>query len=114
MTSKICISDIEYLTIKHPADLPESRLKDGRLPAGTVVNRISPGQTIDVIVLMKSPLLLCDSTIEINEDDIRLGKRIVYKYTEISDNSFENQRLAVGTGFFKGIEPTDTIYLILH
>lgn len=62
---------------------------------------MSPGQTIDVIVMMKSPLLLCDSAIELNEDDIRLGKRIVYKYTDISDNSLKNQRLAVGTGFFK-------------
>lgn len=112
MTSVIKISDIIYCTVKSPSDIPESRYKDGRLPAGSVVNRIQPGQTIDVIILKKSPLLLCDTSIEINETDIR--KRTTYKYSDISDNSFNNQRLAVGTKFFKGMQPTDTIYLILH
>jgi len=112
MTSTIKISDIIYCTVKSPSDIPESRYKDGRLPAGAVVNRISPGQTIDVIILMKSPLLICDTTIELNEKDIR--KRITYKYSDISTNCFNNQRLAVGTKFFKGMQPTDTIYLILH
>lgn len=112
MTSKICISDIKHLTIKHPADLPESRYKEGRLPAGSVLNRIQPGQTIDVIVLKKSPALLCDTSIEINETDVR--KRIAYKHSDITTNSFNNQRLAVGVKFFRDIQPTDTIYLILH
>ena len=112
MTSTIKISDIIYCTVKSPSDIPESRYKDGRLPAGAVVNRISPGQTIDVIILMKSPLLICDTTIELNEKDIR--KRITYKYSDISTNCFNNQRLAVGVKFFKGMQPTDTIYLILH
>ena len=112
MTSTIKISDIIYCTVKSPSDIPESRSKEGRLPAGSVVNRIQPGQTIDVIVLKKSPALLCDTSIEINETDIR--KRITYKYSDISDNCFNNQRLAVGVKFFKGMQPTDTIYLILH
>ena len=114
MTSKLCFSDIKHCTVKSSSDVAASRAKEGRLPAGTVVNRIQPGQTIDVIVLMRSPLLICDTSIEVNESDIRPGKRITYKYSDISENSFENQRLAVGTEFFKGVEATDTIYLILH
>jgi hypothetical protein len=112
MTSTIKISDIIYCTIKSPSDIAKSRYKEGRLPAGSVLNRIQPGETIDVIVLKKSPALLCDTSIEINETDVR--KRIAYKYSDISDNCFNNQRLPVGTKFFKDMQPTDTIYLILH
>lgn len=112
MASKVCISDIKHCTIKSPSDIPESRSKEGRLPAGSVVNRIQPGQTIDVIILKKSPSLLCDTSIEINETDIR--KRIAYKHTDITTNSFKNQRLPVGVKFFRDIQETDTIYLILH
>jgi len=112
MTSTIKISDIIHCVVKSPSDIAESRYKEGRLPAGSVVNRIQPGQTIDVIVLKKSPALLCDTSIEINETDIR--KRITYKYSDITTNSFNNQRLAVGVKFFRDIQPTDTIYLILH
>ena len=110
MTSTIKISDIIHCVVKSPSDIAESRAKEGRLPAGSVVNRIQPGQTIDII-LMKSPLLI-DTTIELNEKDIR--KRITYKYSDISTNCFRNQRLSVGTKFFKDMQPTDTIYLILH
>lgn len=112
MTSTIKISDIIHCVVKSPSDIAESRYKEGRLPAGSVLNRIQPGQTIDVIVLKKSPALLCDTSIEINETDVR--KRIAYKYSDISDNCFNNQRLPVGTKFFKDMQPTDTIYLILH
>jgi hypothetical protein len=112
MTSTIKISDIIHCVVKSPSDIAESRYKEGRLPAGSVLNRIRPGQTIDVIVLKKSPALLCDTSIEINETDVR--KRIAYKYSDISDNCFNNQRLPVGTKFFKDMQPTDTIYLILH
>ena len=112
MTSTVKISDIIHCVVKSPSDIAESRYKEGRLPAGPVLNRIQRGQTIDVIILMKSPLLICDTTIELNEKDIR--KRITYKYSDISTNCFNNQRLAVGTKFFKGMQPTDTIYLILH
>jgi len=114
MTSKICISDIKRCTIKGPAEIPESKRREGRVAAGAVVNRIQPGQTIDIIVLMKAPALMCDSAIEFYEDDIRPGKRQTYKYSDISDDSFNNQRLAVGTDFFKGVQQTDSIYLILH
>lgn len=116
MASKVCISDIKHCTIKSPSDIPESRSKEGRLPAGSVVNRIQPGQTIDVIILMKSPLLI-DTTIELNEIELNekdIRKRITYKYSDISTNSFRNQRLPVGTKFFKDMQQTDTIYLILH
>ena len=112
MASKVCISDIKHCTIKSPSDIPESRSKEGRLPAGSVLNRIQQGQTIDVIVLKNPPVLLGDTSIEINETDIR--KRIAYKYSDISDNCFNNQRLPVGTKFFKDMQQTDTIYLILH
>jgi len=112
MTSTIKISDIIHCVVKSPSDIAESRYKEGRLPAGSVLNRIQPGETIDVIVLKKSPALLCDTSIEINETDVR--KRIAYKYSDISTNSFRNQRLAVGVKFFRDIQPTDTIYLILH
>lgn len=112
MTSKICISDIKRCTIKGPAEIPKSKRREGRVAAGAVVNRIQPGQTIDVIVLMKDPVLICDTAIEFYEDDIR--QRITYKYSDISDDSFNNQRLAVGTEFFKGVQQTDSIYLILH
>ena len=114
MTSKICISDIKRCTIKGPAEIPPSKRREGRLAAGAVVNRIQPGQKIDIIVLMKAPALMCDSAIEFYEDDIRGGKRLTYKYSDISDDSFKNQRLAVGTEFFRGMELTDSIYLILH
>jgi hypothetical protein len=112
MTSTIKISDIIHCVVKSPSDIAKSRYKEGRLPAGAVLNRIQPGQTIDVIVLKKSPALLCDTSIEINETDIR--KRITYKYSDITTNSFNNQRLAVGVKFFRDVQPTDTIYLILH
>jgi hypothetical protein len=112
MTSKICISNIKRCTIKGPAEIPESKRREGRVAAGSLVNRIQPGQTIDVIVLMKTPILICDTEIEFYEDDVR--KRQTYKYDDISDNSFKNQRLAVGTEFFKDVKQTDAIYLILH
>jgi hypothetical protein len=112
MTSTIKISDIIHCTTKSPSDIAESRYKEGRLPAGSVLNRIQPGETIDVIVLKNPPTLLCDTSIEINETDIR--KRIAYKHSDITTNSFRNQRLAVGVKFFRDIQPTDTIYLILH
>ena len=112
MTSTIKISDIIHCATKSPADIAKSRLKEGRLPAGPVLNRIQPGQTIDVIILKNPPTLLCDTSIEINETDIR--KRIAYKHSDITTNSFRNQRLPVGVKFFRDIQPTDTIYLILH
>lgn len=112
MTSKVRISDIIRCTIKGVSEIPISKQKEGRIPAGTVVNRIQPGQKIDVIVLKNFPLLICDTSFEFDEDDIL--KRHTYKYTDISDDSFNNQRLALGTEFFKGLDPEDTIYLILH
>jgi len=111
MTSTVKISDIIHCATKSPSDIAKSRLKEGRLPAGAVLNRIQPGQTIDII-LMKSPFSICDTTIELNEKDIR--KRITYKYSDISTNSFRNQRLPVGVKFFRDMQETDTIYLILH
>ncbi len=112
MTSTVKISDIIHCATKSPSDIAKSRLKEGRLPAGAVLNRILQGQTIEVIVLKKPPALLCDTSIEINETDIR--KRIAYKHSDITTNSFRNQRLPVGVKFFRDIQPTDTIYLILH
>lgn len=112
MTSTIKISDIIHTVVKSPSDIAASRYKEGRLPAGAVLNRIQPGQTIEVVILKKPPTLLCDTSIEIDETDIR--KRIAYKHTDITTNSFKNQRLPVGVKFFKEMQPTDTIYLILH
>ena len=112
MTSTIKISDIIHCATKAPSDIAASRYKEGRLPAGAVLNRIQPGQTIEVVILKKPPTLLCDTSIEIDETDIR--KRIAYKHTDITTNSFKNQRLPVGVKFFRDIQETDTIYLILH
>jgi hypothetical protein len=112
MTSIVKISDIIHCATKSPSDIAKSRLKEGRLPAGPVLNRIQQGQTIEVIVLKNPPALLRDTSIEINETDIR--KRIAYKHSDITTNSFRNQRLPVGVKFFRDIQPTDTIYLILH
>ena len=115
MTSTIKISDIIHTVVKSPSDIAASRYKDGRLPAGPVLNRIQPGQTIDII-LMKTPLLI-DTTIELNEIELNekdIRRRITYKYSDISRNCFRNQRLPVGTKFFKDMQQTDTIYLILH
>jgi len=112
MTSTIKISDIIYCTAKSPSDIAESRYKEGRLPAGAVLNKIQPGQTIEVVILKNPPTLLCDTSIEIDESDIR--KRIAYKHSDITTNSFKNQRLPVGVKFFRDMQETDTIYLILH
>jgi hypothetical protein len=112
MTSTVKISDIIHCTTKSPSDIAASRYKEGRLPAGAVLNRIQPGQTIEVVILKKPPTLLCDTSIEIDENDIR--KRIAYKHTDITTNSFKNQRLPVGVKFFRDMQETDTIYLILH
>lgn len=112
MTSTVKISNIIHCTTKSPSDIAASRYKEGRLPAGAVLNRIQPGQTIEVVILKKPPTLLCDTSIEIDETDIR--KRIAYKHTDITTNSFKNQRLPVGVKFFRDIQETDTIYLILH
>jgi len=112
MTSTIKISDIIHCVVKSPSDIAKSRLKEGRLPAGPVLNRIQPGQTIEVVILKKPPTLLCDTSIEIDENDIR--KRIAYKHADISTNCFRNQRLPVGVKFFRDMQETDTIYLILH
>jgi hypothetical protein len=112
MTSEIRFSGIIQHTSLAPSEIPPSKLKEGRIPAGKVVNRIKPGQKIDVFIMKNAHTLVLDETAKINEDDIR--KRKTYTYTDISDSSFKNQRLALGTGFFKGMENTDTIYLILH
>lgn len=112
MTSTIKISDVIHSVVKSPSDIAASRYKDGRLPAGAVLNRIQPGQTIEVVILKKPPTLLCDTSIEIDENDIR--KRIAYKHSDISTNCFRNQRLPVGVKFFRDMQETDTIYLILH
>ncbi len=112
MTSTVKISNIIHTVVKSPSDIAKSRYKEGRLPAGPVLNRIQPGQTIDAIILKNQPTLLCDTSIEIDENDIR--KRIAYKHSDITTNSFRNQRLPVGVKFFRGMQETDTIYLILH
>jgi hypothetical protein len=112
MTSTVKIYDVIHTVVKSPSDIAASRYKDGRLPAGAVLNRIQPGQTIEVVILKKPPTLLCDTSIEIDETDIR--KRIAYKHSDITTNSFKNQRLPVGVKFFRDMQETDTIYLILH
>ena len=112
MTSTVKITDVIHCATKSPSDIAKSRYKEGRLPAGPVLNRIQPGQTIDAIILKNPPTLLCDTSIEIDENDIR--KRIAYKHTDITTNSFKNQRLPVGVKFFRDMQETDTIYLILH
>jgi hypothetical protein len=112
MTSTVKIYDVIHTVVKSPSDIAASRYKDGRLPAGAVLNRIQPGQTIEVVILKNPPTLLCDTSIEIDESDIR--KRIAYKHSDITTNSFKNQRLPVGVKFFRDIQETDTIYLILH
>lgn len=112
MTSTVKITDVIHCATKSPSDIAKSRYKEGRLPAGPVLNRIQPGQTIDVIILKNPPTLLCDTSIEIDENDIR--KRIAYKHSDVTTNSFRNQRLPVGVKFFRDMQETDTIYLILH
>ena len=112
MTSTVKITDVIHCATKSPSDIAKSRYKEGRLPAGPVLNRIQPGQTIDVIILKNPPTLLCDTSIEIDESDIR--KRIAYKHSDVTANSFRNQRLPVGVKFFRDMQETDTIYLILH
>jgi hypothetical protein len=112
MTSTVKITDIIHCVVKSPSDIAKSRYKEGRLPAGPVLNRIQPGQTIEVVILKNPPTLLCDTSIEIDENDIR--KRIAYKHSDVTANSFRNQRLPVGVKFFRDMQETDTIYLILH
>lgn len=112
MASKITFSNILHCTVKSPSEIPKSRTSEGRLPAGSVINKLKQGDKIDVVVVKESPTLLCDNTIELDENSIR--ERLTFDYEDVSKNSFVNQRLPVGTKFFKNISKEDSIYLILH
>lgn len=89
--------------------------------AGAAVNGMKDNTSlkIDVLVVKKEPTLLFADSVEFDENDIRRDKhkktkRITYEYEDISQSSLDKKCLAVGTQFFKGIEPTNFIEIILH
>lgn len=112
MTSTIKISDIINCIVLSPSDIAPSKIKEGRLQAGGIVNKITPETQIDALVIKKQYPLICDGTAEFEESDIRSRK--TFNYQEISASNKSESRLSVKTKFFKEMEDTDTIYLILH
>ena len=104
-----------------PSKVAPSELKEGRLKAGAAINGIKENHTlkIDVMVLVDLPALICDSVVEIDEGYVRKDKdgelkRQTYEYGELLSSSLEKKRLSVGTEFFRGMEETDCIIIILH
>lgn len=121
MTSKLIFSNIQTRTVLSMSDIAPSEMKEGRLKAGAAINGIKDNTSlkIDILVVKKEPTLICAESVEFDENDIRRNKhkkpkRITYEYEDISQSSLDKKRLAVGTQFFKGIEPTDFIEIILH
>lgn len=112
MTSRIKIENIISCTVLAPSEITPTKLKEGRIPAGAALNKFKEGNKLEVILSKGNPVLICNEVIEFNEDNIR--NRKTYLYDKVSDSSKKESRLALGTKFFKDMEKTDTIYLILH
>jgi len=112
ITSKTTIYNIINCIVLSPSDIAPSKIKEGRLPAGGIVNKITPETQIDALVVKKQYPLICDGTAEFEESDIRSRK--TFYYQDVSKSNKSESRLAVKTKFFKEMEDTDTIYLILH
>lgn len=112
ITSKITLFNIINCIVLSPSDIAPSKIKEGRLPAGGIVNKITPETQIDALIIKKQCPLICDGTAEFEESDIRTRK--TFYYQDISESNKSEYRIAVKTKFFKEMEDTDTIYLILH
>lgn len=121
MASHLIFSNIKSRSVISFSDIAPSEQKEGRLKAGAAINGIKDNTSlkIDILVMKKEHTLICADSVEFDESDIRRNrykkpKRITYEYEDISQSSLDKKRLAVGTQFFKGIEPTDFIEIILH
>ncbi len=112
MTSKITFSDIHYTLIKSALDVTDTERKRGKLNARSVVNRFSEGMKIDVLVLKILPIVIIDDSVTYLEDDIRNGTRRCF--LKLSQAAIDSGQLPVKTDFFKKIEGTDTVIIILH
>jgi len=112
ITLNIRISNIINCIVLSPSDIAPSKIKEGRIQAGGIVNKITPDTQIDALIVKKQYPLICDGTAEFEESDIRSRK--TFNYQDVSKSNKSESRLAVKTKFFKEMEDTDTIYLILH
>lgn len=112
LATKITIYNIKNYIILSPSDITPSKIKEGRLRAGGLINKITQDTQIDALIVKKQYPLICDGTAEFKESDIRSRK--TFNYQDISASNKSESRLAVKTKFFKEMEETDTIYLILH
>ena len=106
---KITFDNIKTFTAISPSDITPTKRKEGRIKAGTVINNFLQGDQIDVLLVKDQPIFICDTRIEFDENDIRARKT----FTKIERSQIDEKRLNVKTQFFRNMEITDTIYLIL-
>jgi len=109
---KVTFDNIKTCTVLSPSEITPTKQKEGRIKAGKVINNFQPGNQIDVLLVKDLPTVTCDTFIEFNENDIK--ERKTFYQDDIEGSKTEEKRLNVKTQFFKNMEKTDTIYLILH
>jgi hypothetical protein len=112
MTSKLLFSDIAHTTILDPSEITQTKLKEGRIKAGSILKVMSQDQIIDILLIKEPVLMICGDTFEIDESEIKSRKRFLY--SDIKPSWMSQKRLPVNIGFFKDLEENDTIVLILH
>ena len=112
MTSKIIFSKIKHTVVKSASDITKTERAEGKLQAGSVTSRLTPGLRIDVLVLKTLPALTTANSFTVDEEDIRQGSRKCF--SRLADVFVRKGRLPVHADFFKKIKDGDTIVVILH
>lgn len=112
MTSEITFSNIKHTIVKASSDITDTERSSGKLYARSIVNRLSTGLRIEVIVLKTLPTLIRDGSFSVFEDDIRKDTRRCFP--SLPRTYLEAGKLPVKTPFFKKIKDGDTVLIILH
>ena len=112
MTSEITFSHIKHATVKSSSDITKTERSEGKLQAGSITSKLTPGLRIDVLVLKFLPVLTIEDSFTVNEVTIRPGTRRCF--SELKPLFKRKGRLPVKADFFRRVKDGDTVIIFLH
>lgn len=118
MASKVVIHSVIARVTRCPSEITQTERKAGKLQAGAITSKMrecikkNEKVGIDIFVLKNEHAIITDDTIEFRENDLREGTRRTF--SQLPELYLRKGRLPVHTAFFKSIDKSDTIEIILH
>lgn len=125
MGAIIKFNEIKSVTVKK--NITQTDVRFGRLTARSTIGKIKTGDVLDVLLLHDEYAVksngetVCLDTfdftapgVELEIDESNIKDRHRYQKSDMSDNSLENGRVALGTKFMKRFKNGNIFIVILH